>query len=89
MPYPLPTILLLSDSTCQPLLCNGAQQEQPHTWRLSKANHRLGVVGHDCGKQTAMGFVGGCFCCLSALSARAQWGGYTEDSCYLEGQSDA
>lgn len=56
---------------------------------FSKANHRLGVVGRDCGKQTAMGFVGGCFCCLSALSARAQWGGYTEDFCYLEGQSDA
>lgn len=61
-PYPLPTVLLLSDSTCQPLLCNGAQQERPHTWRLSKARHRLGVVGRDCGKQTATdGFCGWLF----------------------------
>lgn len=43
VPYPLPTIFLLRNSTCQPLLCNGDQQEEPCMWRLSKANHRLRV----------------------------------------------
>lgn len=51
--------------TCQPLLCRGAQQEEWYLWRLSKAHHGLGVLWHGYEKQTAFGFVGGYFCCIS------------------------